>query len=408
MKEETHTIFASDVEEFSRYTSIIDEFKGQRIQYLDSTHWTNLSNTFHRSVIIKELKEDEYKLIYYRYSGYKHIYIYRKIPKYTDVSPGALVLKLSFTVTGLRAEIYAQRHHHGQAFFREKFIPFLSKLLEDYICLPKDPSIVRVAFTHLANTGDAHISSREIVCPSWKEIKPNYPSLQSHIESLLTTERPDDLGKFIFWHGDPGSGKSFLIRGLMREWKQNVDFIYVIDPERFFNDGGYMKEILISNIRLADDEPEPGLDALCSEYEEVVTSPVCEREAPLKLFIIEDGLNFLLKESRVYESGAMSRLLNLTDGILGQGLRLLFLVTSNEKEQDIDPAFLRSGRCLQRLKFNLFTSDQAKKWLKSKNHSVTHIKNHNTYTLSDLYAEVNKTILPKQQIEKPTIGIKAV
>ena len=403
MKKETHTIFANDIEEFAKYTSILDEFKGEHIRYIDSAMWQKLSDTFRRDIVINKLDRDQYTIINYRYSGYKYQYIYKVIPSRWISTPveGTIVLKLTFHIGTFVVDLYAQDLVQGQAYFHQQLLPFFNKLLEEYIALPKDPRIVRVTFTYMDSSGDANISSREIICPSWGEIKPNYPLLEEHVESLLHAEQPDDLGKFIFWHGDPGTGKSFLIRALMREWKNDVDFIYVIDPERFFNDGGYMKEIIISDFRSDSEIPLTAFGESSRQQER-------KENAALKLFIIEDGLNFLLKESRVHESGAMSRLLNLTDGILGQGLRLLFLITSNEKEQDIDPAFLRSGRCLQKLKFEPFTSSQAKKWLKDRGKKSTWIKDKDTYTLSTLYAEINKNTLPKQQIEKARIGIRAV
>jgi hypothetical protein len=405
MNKETHTIFASDVEEFARYTVTLDEFKSKNIRYMDSRYWQNLSNEFQRTVVTNELAANEivYQLIYYHYSRYRYHYIYRVTPNNLSAIEGTILLKLTFSMGSVIADIFATNHQFAQAYFHDELVPRFNTLFEPYTSLPRDPKIVRVTFTYLDTSGDANVSAREIECPSWEEIKPNYPTLQEDIEKLLSIERPDNLGKFIFWHGISGSGKSYLIRSLMREWKQFVDFVYVIDPERFFNDGGYMKEILVTDMRHHHVED---IDYPTSEYDVLGVAPTLKKETPLKLFIIEDGLNFLLKESRIYESGAMSRLLNLTDGILGQGLRLLFLVTSNEKEQDIDPAFLRPGRCLIRMNFGPLTFDQSKKWLEDRGEETNWLEDGKTYSLSDLYAVINKNSLPKRQLDKERIGIK--
>lgn len=407
MNQETHTLFASEIEEFARYTITLDAFKGRPIRYLDSSYWQKLSTAFRKEIVTQELaaRDKEYRLIHFRYNGYRYEYAYYVTPDILDDIKGIIILKLTFTLGSVVAGVYAESYEYGKKYFRENFVSFLSDLLKDYTSLPKDPKIVRVAFSYLDNSGDASITSRDIICPSWEEIKPNYPELGEHVESILNAKSPEDLGKFIFWHGKPGTGKSYLIRSLMREWKKDVDFIYVIDPERFFNDGGYMKEILVSNIRnYAEDMEATGPE---SEYD-TADGIVEQRETPLKLFIIEDGLSFLLRQSRERETGAMSRLLNLTDGILGQGLRLLFLVTSNEDEEDIDPAFLRKGRCLQRLEFKPLTYDQAVKWVEDSGkeyRSEEPLKKGDTYTLSHLYAAINKNVLPTQQLDKARIGI---
>jgi hypothetical protein len=59
----------------------------------------------------------------------------------------------------------------------------------------------------------------------------------------------------------------------------------------------------------------------------------------------------------------MSRLLNLTDGILGHGLRVLLLITTNEPIRGLHPAVVRPGRCLADVQFRPFTRAEAEAWL---------------------------------------------
>jgi hypothetical protein len=58
---------------------------------------------------------------------------------------------------------------------------------------------------------------------------------------------------------------------------------------------------------------------------------------------------------------ALSRFLNVVDGLIGQGLRLLVLVTSNEDLGKLHPAVNRPGRCIQKILFQPFTSVEAHK-----------------------------------------------
>jgi hypothetical protein len=45
----------------------------------------------------------------------------------------------------------------------------------------------------------------------------------------------------------------------------------------------------------------------------------------------------------------LSRLLNLTDGLLGQGRRVLAAITTNEDIRVLHPAATRPGRCLAQI-----------------------------------------------------------
>ena len=59
----------------------------------------------------------------------------------------------------------------------------------------------------------------------------------------------------------------------------------------------------------------------------------------------------------------MRRLLNLSDGILGYGLRALLLITTNEPMRGLNPAVVRPGRCLADVQFRRFSHREALAWL---------------------------------------------
>jgi hypothetical protein len=56
---------------------------------------------------------------------------------------------------------------------------------------------------------------------------------------------------------------------------------------------------------------------------------------------------------------AVGTLLNLADGLLGQGLRCLFLLTTNQTLEQVHPALLRPGRCLSLLEFGALSAAEA-------------------------------------------------
>jgi ATP-dependent 26S proteasome regulatory subunit len=65
---------------------------------------------------------------------------------------------------------------------------------------------------------------------------------------------------------------------------------------------------------------------------------------------------------KTYGQG-LSRLLNVVDGLIGQGLRLIVLVTTNEVLRRLHPAVARPGRCEHVVEFAAFTADEAAAWL---------------------------------------------
>jgi ATP-dependent 26S proteasome regulatory subunit len=69
------------------------------------------------------------------------------------------------------------------------------------------------------------------------------------------------------------------------------------------------------------------------------------------LIVAEDSDEFLRLSARREAGAALGRLLNLTDGILGQGSNTLILLTTNELLENLHPALIRPGRCLAQIEF---------------------------------------------------------
>jgi len=274
----------------------------------------------------------------------------------------------------------------------ESEMPRITSLLDKYI-EKHESNTTKMLFTHLSNMGGVEVYERHIVCPTWDDIKANYPAYNK-IEQLINLNLPIDFGKLILWHGKPGTGKTFGIRALAREWKNRANCYYIMDPERFFNDAGYMLNVLTRDMN--DEYPRGAA--------EVATGEPDVRNNKFRLFIIEDALDFLLEENRCRMSAPIARLLNFTEGLIGQGFRALILITSNEDVGGIDPAFLREGRCLQSLEFSLFDTDAACEWLKQHNLDERLAEQKDRWTLADLYGLELKKKLDGDEVEHPKVG----
>lgn len=256
----------------------------------------------------------------------------------------------------------------------------LNELTENRKNKPDDTQ-VDWKFLYMTKSG---LNSRQnnAKCPSWDSIKENYEQevVAEQIDRLVNLEKPYEKGKLVFWHGEPGTGKTYAIRALAKEWKA-ARFSYVTQPVKILNDFGGLYQFLIEECVIEDDQVNraviDGADG-----------------TPFTVLVIEDALDLLLEETRQKDSGTISRLLNLTEGIVGQGLRLLVLITSNEPVKTIDPAFLRPGRSLHNLEFKRLTEEQSAKWLKNKGVEVDRIENR-PHTLAELYQYLNDSLLVK-------------
>lgn len=79
--------------------------------------------------------------------------------------------------------------------------------------------------------------------------------------------------------------------------------------------------------------------------------------------IAEDTDEYLRASARRDAGAALGRLLNLADGILGQGMNVLILLTTNEETARLHPALIRPGRCLAAVEFSPFDVREGSAWL---------------------------------------------
>ena len=233
----------------------------------------------------------------------------------------------------------------------------------------------------LSSCGHPYDYARPIDCPSFSSIRENYSStIQKDIDWLYTLKNPWEIGKLLFWMGPPGTGKTFCIRALMEHWKDLFNIHIIMDPEEFLRDPKYLLQVLMDRTI-----HKSGVEV--------------DKKNKGELVIIEDCPRAVMKESRSgNDSYNMSRLLNLTDGILGQGLSVMFLLTTNDDIKDIDSAFLRDGRCLQRLFFDYFEPDEANKWFKMQDCDFI---TDDDLALSEMYAKLLGKEARLSNLEQP-------
>jgi ATPases of the AAA+ class len=202
--------------------------------------------------------------------------------------------------------------------------------------LPADDPRVEIGFWHLAGNNPSR-RERPITAPLWAEIRPNYPAAAAAaFDELMRLDGSELTGRILLVHGPPGTGKTTALRSLARQWRSWCQLDFVLDPERLFASPGYLIEVIMGD----DDD-----------------------EKPWRMLLLEDCDELIRPGAKASAGQALSRLLNLTDGLLGQGRQILVAITTNEDIRRLHPAITRPGRCLARIEVGRLPYDQAVAWL---------------------------------------------
>lgn len=164
--------------------------------------------------------------------------------------------------------------------------------------------------------------SKNIVC----DIE-NYNDDLAEFDCHLCKNLQNSQSGLYLFHGKPGTGKTTYIRHLIKNQE---------------------REILYIPSNMAESLASAEFIALLKDKED-------------SIIVIEDAEKALISRTVDEYNHAVSTLLNLTDGILGDALKLQIICTFNCELNQIDSALLRPGRLKGLFEFKPLTVKKAQK-----------------------------------------------
>jgi hypothetical protein len=221
-------------------------------------------------------------------------------------------------------------------------------------------------------------SWRSIAVPSWDEIRNNYAAgTRMELDRLMADWQPAHGGQLVLWHGVAGTGKTFGLRALAWEWREWCDFHYIVDPDTFFGQhADYLMSVLLQPEYMGMMVPsahgfiaQGGLGISMGEFQTTWTDEETAEDGEQKsgkawrVLVLEDTGELLTPDAKAVIGQGLSRFLNVVDGLIGQGLRVLVLVTTNEPIRTLHPAVARPGRCAANVEFASLSAEEATSWL---------------------------------------------
>jgi hypothetical protein len=271
--------------------------------------------------------------------------------------------------------------HHGSGHVRVATdSPASADALLDRLCgllqaeaRPEDPR-VPIWFWTLTEHGPEPMV-RRLYAPAWEEIAPNYVEPLADALGSIMSNPPDSARGIALWRGAPGTGKTTALRALAHAWRDHVDIHVIVDPEVFLGErASYLVQVLFGHE--VDEYWDGSDDGHMVVAHEMVHAPGImpavhyaaaqssgRPRSRAKLIVLEDAGELISSDARVSAGQALSRLLNLTDGMLGQGSNVSVLVTTNEPIDRLHEAVARPGRSWAHLEFAELPVDDANEWL---------------------------------------------
>jgi len=171
---------------------------------------------------------------------------------------------------------------------------------------------------------------------------------------LITTLQSHTSGITIL-RGEPGTGKTSFIRYLIQKLRRSHRFYYLpVNRSGMLTNADLVEFWVAENARHAKST---------------------------KVVILEDAESLLIERGNDNRD-QVSNLLNVSDGLLGEFLRVHLICTVNCDIARLDPAITRNGRLLAYRNFRRLSAEEARKLAVAR---ALELRPQESYTLADIY-----------------------
>ena len=218
-----------------------------------------------------------------------------------------------------------------------------------------------LVFTIVKNP-DNSLAIRNMGDGSSPLINENYlPQVIEDIDFVIKSfSKSPPGGRICILNGEPGTGKTHLIRSILMQ----LDCVFLIIP---------------SNMIESLDKPE---------FMPLLMDIKAEHEKPI-IMIIEDGDTCLVPRKNDNIS-TIASLLNLSDGILGTIMDIKMIISTNAAIGEMDQAILRPGRLSKNINVGALPYDQANQvYVRLMKDSTAKLEYRKFYTLAEIYDKFN-------------------
>ena len=236
----------------------------------------------------------------------------------------------------------------------EDKVDYVKKIIEDSISYKEknnEKNTYKVAYR-----GSYSINTTKFAFNNWDcDISKNYKDDLPYKE-INDIIRKNTAGLIMFY-GEPGTGKTSLIKSIIND-NSDIDFIFIDSTLcNSISDGQF-------------------LEFLNENRNSVVVFEDCEKLLESR----DKGLNH-----------SIGTILNLTDGIMAESMKIKFICTFNCELSKIDKAILRKGRLSLMYEFSKLPLEKVKNIYKDAKEDMT---------LADAYNAENKVIYSEKNAKK--------
>ena len=317
------------------YINIYNELpQCYRVYYLDDKelHYQHSSESFYDirknqkyKVDCRKLlqnlkdKQDELGVEVFCYSPHEFLVLGNKYSYKDSDKHSNFLMNITMSEDSDMADFYEE------IFCKEQDIEKIFNLLKDSFVVSSKKNKIEFGITA--------IDSANTLYTSWYQYEEKNIDIEKNYnddfpyEKICKLMETEDKAELIFFYGEPGTGKTSLIKHLISKYKES-SFVF-------------MDGTILANT------PQHKLMSYFLDNQNTI-------------FILEDCEKALKDRNDVYSgyNNVMPILLNITDGVIADVLGIKLICTFNTSLDKIDKALLRKGRLSLKYEFKKLTKDK--------------------------------------------------